>query len=333
MADIKRFVTYLYYYEHNTKLHIAGFAKVEVRDGQCRLEIHLKAAGIAGRSIPIYLFAREGDLIRAIEIGSMNMGALSGDYKAILKDRAIGHSIYDMSDIRGMLLILDDKKMFASQWDDEEMIREQITIYEPKLMAAGESRTEAVMQRKEVKRAEEAEEAEKPEKPKEAEEAEKAEKPEKPKEAEKKEVQEEQQPLHAEELPMRKIITPDFTTKRTLWEYWEDIKKKMTIIHPFEGKQILCVHMELRDIRELPRKYWYLGNNSFLLRGFFHYKYLLMGEVEKEEERELFIGVPGTYQKQEKVVASIFGFTEFFGEKKKDTEDGRFGYWCHFIGE
>lgn len=304
MPDMKRFVTYLYYYEHSTKLHIAGFAKLEVRDGQCRLEIHLKAAGIAGRNIPIYLFAREGDIIQAIAIGHMTMGALAGDYKALLKDCAIGHSPYDVSDMKGILLILDDRRMFASQWDDDEITREQIRIYEPKLMPAEEP--ELPEEQPDAKKEEEQLDEKKPE---------------------------EQPPLHAEEIPMRKIITPDFTVKKTLWEYWEEIKRKMTIIHPFEGKQIICVHMELRDIRELPRKYWQLSNNSFLLRGFFHYKYLLMGEMEKDDARELFVGVPGMYQQQERVVASIFGFSEFISEKKADTEDGRFGYWCHFIGE
>lgn len=301
---MKRFVTYLYYYEHSTKLHIAGFAKVEVRDGQCRLEIHLKAAGIAGRNIPIYLFAREGDIMQAIEIGHMTMGALAGDYKAILKDGAIGHSPYDMSDMKGILLLLDDRKMFASQWDDDEITRGQIRIYEPKLVAAEEPKQEEPVA-DETQPQEEAEQEELEAGP----------------------------PLHAEEIPMRKIITPDFTAKKTLWEYWEEIKRKMTIIHPFEGKQIICVHMELRDIRELPRKYWHLSSNSFLLRGFFHYKYLLMGEMVKDDAGELFVGVPGRYQQQERVVASIFGFSEFISEKKADTEDGRFGYWCHFIGE
>lgn len=37
---------------------------------------------------------------------------------------------------------------------------------------------------------------------------------------------------------------------------------------PFSEKNITCIKIELKDLRELPRKYWYLGNNSFLLHGF-----------------------------------------------------------------
>ena len=91
--------------------------------------------------------------------------------------------------------------------------------------------------------------------------------------------------------------------------------------------------MELRDIRELPKRYWYLGNNSFLLHGFFNYRYLLMGERECDNHRELFLGIPGVYEKQEKVMATIFGFPLFITEKKTDTKAERFGYWCHIMNE
>lgn len=304
MPDFKRFVTYLYSYEHNTKLQIAGFAKVEVRGGQCRLEIHLKAAGIAGRSLPVYLFAREENLIQAVEIGKVTMGQLSGDFKAILKDAKINRSPYDMQDMKGLLLIVDERKMFASQWDEDAISREQIRIYEP-----GQEETK---------------QSEKEEEPR----TETKQEPDMDSEQE-----EESQPLHVEELPMRNIITPDFTVKKTLWNYWEDIKHKMTVMRPFEGENIFCVHMELRDIRELPKKYWYFANNSFLLRGFFQYKYLLMGECEREGEKALFLGVPGVYQKQEKIMASIFGFPDFLSEKAEETPENKFGYWCHFICE
>ena len=39
MPQFKRFVAYLYYYENDTKEYLAGFARVEMRGGICRLEI------------------------------------------------------------------------------------------------------------------------------------------------------------------------------------------------------------------------------------------------------------------------------------------------------
>ena len=93
-----------------------------------------------------------------------------------------------------------------------------------------------------------------------------------------------------------------------------------------EDKNVECVRIELKDLRELPRKYWYLGNNSFLLHGFFNYRYLVLGKLEEDK---WFIGVPGIYQQQERVMAAIFGFPEFM------TTDhiNQFGYWYHTLDE
>ena len=84
-----------------------------------------------------------------------------------------------------------------------------------------------------------------------------------------------------------------------------------------------------KDIRELPKKYWYLGNNSFLLHGFFNYRYLVIGKIEEDTQNRWFLGVPGIYQNQERVMAIIFGFPEFMPEQVEN----RFGCWYRFFEE
>ena len=84
------------------------------------------------------------------------------------------------------------------------------------------------------------------------------------------------------------------------------------------NKNISAVQLELSDIRELPKRYWYLGNNSFLLHGFFNYRHLLFGKLENGE---WFIGVPGFYERQERVMASIFGFPGFIYVAESDSQD------------
>lgn len=118
------------------------------------------------------------------------------------------------------------------------------------------------------------------------------------------------------------------------------------------------IHIELRDIRELPRKFWNLGNNSFLLHGFFNYHYLLLGKRTEGETETIFIGVPGVFHSQEHIMASLFGFSEFLPGRQREEKanrelhevdsqeqllktlraaelqkkaDSQFGYWCHFI--
>lgn len=103
---------------------------------------------------------------------------------------------------------------------------------------------------------------------------------------------------------------------------------------PFSGDEhTLCVRLELKDLRQLPKAYWYLGNNSFLLHGFFNYRYLILGMTEEFGVKKWFIGVPGVFQNPERVMAALFGFPEFRSEKPSPINTGQFGYWYHYLNE
>lgn len=72
---------------------------------------------------------------------------------------------------------------------------------------------------------------------------------------------------------------------------------------------------------------------QFFVARFFNYRHLLLGKVENESGRKWFIGVPGIYQNQEKVLATVFGFPEFRQEKDTGVKTGQFGYWYRFMDE
>ena len=248
MPQFKRFVAYLYYYENDTKEYLAGFARVEMRGGICRLEIHLKGTEYAGQEGKVSLFIRREGKILAFPVGNMRLMSQSSDYSGRISDGELGDETCHIQDVCGILIQPADGNFYGSQWDNGEIHKEEIE------MQAGEK-------------------------------------------------------------------------EASIWEHWENLKQKMTLLHPFEGENITCVHMELQDLRELPQKYWCLGNNSFLLHGFFNYRYLFFGEEVTPEGRELFLAVPGVYQKPEKVMAAIFGFPQFRTEKPCRQLEGTFGYW------
>ena len=90
------------------------------------------------------------------------------------------------------------------------------------------------------------------------------------------------------------------------------------------------------EMSQLPRKFWSLANNSFLLHGYHNYGHLLL----IEEDSRLWLGVPGTYAPQEARAADLFGFPRFTrsyaglpeltAEERADDED--FGHWCRCVG-
>ncbi len=96
--------------------------------------------------------------------------------------------------------------------------------------------------------------------------------------------------------------------------------------------------IDLSDIRKLPKRNWYLCNNSFLIHGFFNYHYLIVWECEERGEKRTYLGVPGIYERPERMMALLFGFPDFrletdvMDEKcpqhsTKEEPIGKFGYW------
>ena len=115
---------------------------------------------------------------------------------------------------------------------------------------------------------------------------------------------------------------------------WRFILENYPVMTPFaRDEQTLCVRMELKDLRQLPKQFWYLGNNSFLLHGFFNYRYFILGMTEEFGVKKWFIGVPGVFQNPERVMAALFGFPEFRSEKKSPINTGEFGYWYRYLNE
>lgn len=90
------------------------------------------------------------------------------------------------------------------------------------------------------------------------------------------------------------------------------------------------------DMSQLPRKFWPLANNSFLLHGYHNYGHLML----IEEDGRLWLGVPGTYAPQEARAADLFGFPRFtrsYAESpeltaEERTDDADFGHWCRCVG-
>lgn len=85
----------------------------------------------------------------------------------------------------------------------------------------------------------------------------------------------------------------------------------------------------------LPRRYWHLANNSFLLHGYHNYHHLIL--IEKDGH--YWLGVPGIYDPREARAARLFGFPQFtdsYNDSLQLTDEERnphenFGYWCCYL--
>lgn len=324
MSDYQRFVTYINLYEGNSKIKSVGFARIESRAKACDMEIHMRGTGYTGIACPVYLFVRENDKMLGISIGKIQLTGGSSDSRFSLDGENIGGSGYSLGRICGFLIFVTDKIMFASQWDEKDIRRERLTLLEEV------SRSEKLEPEDEIQHIEEVEpEREQP----------KAEEP-KP-EPEELEAERELQAEDGIGLTNEQLIFGESIqateaaaqpTEQPWAMKWQFMLENYPVMTPFEREdEVLCIRMELKDLRLLPKRYWYLGNNSFLLHGFFNYRYIILGAMQEKRQKRWFLGVPGVFQSQEKVMAAIFGFPEYKSEKMSEQKTGQFGYWYRFL--
>lgn len=110
---------------------------------------------------------------------------------------------------------------------------------------------------------------------------------------------------------------------------WEKLRREHTRILAFDyedGCEILTIKPQ--DIGLLPRDTWVYGNNSFLLHGYYNYRYLILAKLFNPNGTPRYLlGVPGHYYSNERYMASMFGFPNFVLSKEQPVEDGRFGFW------
>lgn len=120
--------------------------------------------------------------------------------------------------------------------------------------------------------------------------------------------------------------SPKEDPAETLWDRLRVTYPKVTAFECADGCEILVIKPQ--DIGLLPRENWVYGNNSFLLHGYYNYRYLILARLGKSGERGRYIlGVPGHYGNNEKYMAAMFGFERFVRSTRQPPRDSRFGYW------
>lgn len=299
MSEFHRIVTYLYLYEGGHKSRNAGYAKIEKRDAQCRVEIHMKNTGYNNCDCPVYFYTQNQEQFEGISIGTASFTCGNSEFKEIL-DVAV------LSGVKGIFLPLSEGQMIVSQWDDTPFDRNLFTVLpssdeinSPVEISSpievnsptdtgvtDNCSTDAISDLREnipdidLKAAEAAPLFSTPE-------------------------PSEQQPARLDFL-MENFppIIPFSMENSSRW-----------------------IKLELKDLRLLPEPYRFLANNSFLLHGFFNYHHLILGKSTDAASTHWTLGIPGVFQNPERVMAALFGFSDFQSAAESDCKTGHFGYW------
>jgi hypothetical protein len=140
VADYKRMVSYMYQYENGVKKKNVGFARVEAKDGQCKITLHMQLLGQLDSIFPTYILQRKHSDLELIYLGDTVLKNQVMDSKLVTEESNVMKSGYPLADMGGLLLFLNDNIFFATEWDDKPILASEVlealkpkTKREPKL--------------------------------------------------------------------------------------------------------------------------------------------------------------------------------------------------------
>ena len=361
MSEYRRFVSYMYEYTNGKKNKNTGFAKVESRNGICRMQIHLQKIPQEEETLNIYGFVREGGWLLGIFLGQIGVKNACGDARIQTQAERIGGSAYRLEQIAGLWVESGLGRTYLTVFDDEGVDTEKlVTALPDEKKPEEEPQEEASAEAEEEPREEtsvEAEElreeasAEAEEEPREEASAEAEEEPREEVSAEAEEELREEASVEAAEEELREEASVEAEEQKervhaqqagacpavnsrcancswhmaNLNQKWQALSRRYPHFQPFaEGEFADCLQITPRELAFIGQGKCRVGNNSFLMHGFCNYRHLLFG---KRRDGRFVLGVPGVFENQEMVMANMYGFPDF-KEAMAKHPNGKFGYWC-----
>jgi hypothetical protein len=126
VTDYKRMVSYMYQYENGVKKKNIGFARVEAKDGQCKITLHMQLIGQLDSIFPTYLIQRNTEDIELIYVGDTVLKNQVMDSKLVMDVANVMGSGHHLSEMGGLLLFLNDSVFYATEWDDKPIMANEV---------------------------------------------------------------------------------------------------------------------------------------------------------------------------------------------------------------
>ena len=292
-------IIYMSLFEDEIKKECVGYLKSEKKQDEYQIEIQVKKIPmtITG-SFPIRILSEAGWQETSMLVIKDGYGKWSGGVKeAVIKAEII---VSNSAKIKG-----ESKKVTVLVSENDN--REEVVKSQQKAEIQKETETQETI---EIQKMSETQDVP---------------------EIQEKVLQEEEHfpTLHAESMTNAALEKPlrikSVSVHKPLYENkWEQLLSTYERIHPY-GDNRVYVKLEPKDFIVLRENYQHLVNNSFLLHGFYNYRYLILGK-----EGDFYLGVQGVFYEREKMVALMFGF-EAFECEGGEAEEGKFGYYLRKV--
>lgn len=308
MSDYQRFVSYIYEYQDSEKSKNCGFSRVEVRNHQCRLEVHMKLPVYPFTPVfQVFAFVPSGEQMLGLPLGKAgyHQGAVYGVFT--IPDRNINGLPYGMNDLGGLYIQTDSGQFFATVWKEINVQPKLFVNFEntPQVQAASLEEDEPLS------------DDNVPEHP----------------------MTEPNAMENPPESSSGSAAAPPRDSENNIMQdssapvdSWEKIQGTYPHIQPFFDDNIhQCVKLSLKDIPQLNQYGIPIGVNQFLIHGCQSYRHFLLGRSADSGNDEYVLAVPGIYDEKEQFLASMFGFPNFKPSRNNAIRPGQFGYWYRML--
>lgn len=122
MSSYRRFVAYVYEYQGEQKRENRGFVKVEARNGNCMMEVHMQCPNLASeQECVIYGFIRQNQDLLGIELGRCSTQSEKIDCRLTADADSLNGQPVRLDDLNGMVIIPEGGGFYGTQWDDENL--------------------------------------------------------------------------------------------------------------------------------------------------------------------------------------------------------------------
>ena len=116
MSNYKRLISYIYAYEGGVKGKNIGYAKLEVRGGQCRVQVSVKKIYVGSSEIGVYLLAPEAEIL----LGRIFIRGGAGEFRVQVDTQNVEGSGLEIEDFYGLTIhdVESTWQCYTTIWED-----------------------------------------------------------------------------------------------------------------------------------------------------------------------------------------------------------------------
>lgn len=118
MAEYRRFISYLYHYRDDIRLNNVGYIRIEARNNQCKLTVHVNTKSSEEENLEVYIYSWNNTNMNCVLVGTFLLKNGVGDCKFTTEQNNVMGSNYRLDDIHGVIIRSSDGSYYGSQWDD-----------------------------------------------------------------------------------------------------------------------------------------------------------------------------------------------------------------------